>query len=223
MMNRLAKTGILLLTAILMAACSGDNENVPEQGADTISNSADGKALVVYFSQTIPEDVDATTGATNVVRENGNDYGAAQYLALMVARKTAADTLRLTVARGHYPVEYNDLADFARTERDNNSHPTLTSRRVNMSDYTNIIVVTPVWWYTVPMPIYSFLDAYDLSNKNVFVAITHAGSGLADALTVIRHEEPQANVSSVAFTIAANQVSSGSSSAVDDWLERAGF
>ncbi|GEM_PF-3172531 len=30
MMNRLAKTGILLLTAILMAACSGDNENVPE-------------------------------------------------------------------------------------------------------------------------------------------------------------------------------------------------
>ena len=31
MMNRLAKTGILLLTAILMAACSGDNENVPEQ------------------------------------------------------------------------------------------------------------------------------------------------------------------------------------------------
>jgi len=34
MMNRLAKTGILLLTAILMAACSGDNEKCTRAGAD---------------------------------------------------------------------------------------------------------------------------------------------------------------------------------------------
>lgn len=158
-----------------------------------------------------------------MVRENGNDYGAAQYLALMVARKTDADTLRLTAASGHYPVEYNDLAAFARTERDNNTHPALTSRRVNMADYTNIIVVTPIWWYTVPMPVYSFLDTYDLNGKSVFVATTHAGSGLADAVAVIRKEEPNAKVSNKGFAVSASNVSNSILADVDRWLQQTGL
>lgn len=92
-----------------------------------------------------------------------------------------------------------------------------------MADYANVIVVTPIWWYTVPMPIYSFLDAYNLSGKNVFVATTHAGSGLADAVSVIRREEPNANVSSTALAIAASQVSASSSSEVDSWLNRISY
>lgn len=221
-MKRLSMTtGVLMLIIMLFAACSGDSSNTPEP--EERPNAAQGKNLVVYFSQIIPEGVDATTGATNIVREDGNDYGAAQYLAMMIARKTNADTLRLTVANGHYPVGYNDLAEFARNERDNNSHPTLTSRRVNMADYANIIVVTPIWWYTVPMPVYSFLYDYNLSGKNVYVVTTHAGSGLADAIAVLRREEPNANVSSEAFTITASQVSAGSSSRVDQWLNRIGL
>ena len=206
---------------LLFAACSKDNNNADNPNEQP--KPTQGKTLVVYFSQTVPEGVDATTGATNVVRDNGNAYDAAQYLALMVARKTEADTLRLTVARGHYPIVYNELADFARTERNSNTHPALTSRQVNLADYANVIVVTPIWWYTVPMPIYSFLDAYNLSGKNVFVATTHAGSGLADAVSVIRREEPNANVSSTALAIAASQVSASSSSEVDSWLNRIGY
>ena len=212
-------TSLLWAMMLLLAACSSDNNTPePDDQPDT-----QGKTLVVYFSQTLPQGVDATTGATNVITENGNNYGAAQYLALMVARKTDADTLRLTVARGHYPVAYNDLATFARTERDNNSHPTLTSRRVNMGDYTNVILVTPIWWYTVPMPVYSFLDAYDLSGKNVFVATTHAGSSLADAIAVVRREEPNAKVSSTGLAVSASQVSAGTSSTVDRWLRQIGY
>ena len=127
------------------------------------------------------------------------------------------------MARGHYPIVYNELADFARTERNSNTHPALTSRQVNLADYANVIVVTPIWWYTVSMPIYSFLDAYNLSGKNVFVATTHAGSGLADAVSVIRREEPNANVSSTALAIAASQVSASSSSEVDSWLNRISY
>lgn len=215
-----------LLSALLaFTTCSGDDNNTgrtetEDNGGET---KADGKTLVVYFSQALPEDVDATTGATNVVRENGTNYGAARYLALMVARKTDADTLRLTVARGHYPIAYNDLATFARTERDNNSHPALTSRQVNMADYANVILVTPIWWYTVPMPVYSFLDAYDLNGKNVFVATTHAGSSLADAIAVVRREEPNAKVSSTGLAVSASQVSAGTSSTVDRWLSEIGY
>lgn len=216
-------TSILSLMMMLFIACSGDNNDNTDPNVSPDPKPTNGKTLVAYFSQTVPEGVDATTGATNVVRENGNDYGAAQYLALMVARKTDADTLRLTAASGHYPVEYNDLAAFARTERDNNTHPALTSRRVNMADYTNIIVVTPIWWYTVPMPVYSFLDAYDLNGKSVFVATTHAGSGLADAVAVIRKEEPNAKVSNKGFAVSASNVSNSISADVDRWLQQTGL
>ena len=79
------------------------------------------------------------------------------------------------------------------------SNPALTSTLTNLADYQNIIIGTPVWWYTVPMPVYSFLDTYDLSGKNVMVFTTHEGSGLADAISVIRQQEPQAKVNSSGF------------------------
>lgn len=58
--------------------------------------------------------------------------------------------------------------NFARDERDRSYHPALVSREVNMNEYSNVVIVIPIWWYTIPMATYSFLDRYDLSSKNVF-------------------------------------------------------
>ena len=123
---------------------------------------------------------------------------------------------------GYYPVTYNELADFARNEKEAGTHPVLTSTLTNLANYQNIIIGTPVWWYTVPMPIYSFLDAYDLSGKNVMVFTTHEGSGLADAISVIRQQEPQANVNATGFqTRGANAGSQ--SNAINEWLNGLGY
>ncbi len=217
---------MLMLFVTAMVACSGSDSPIDITGTDNglpDSTSTDGKTLVVYFSKTLPAGVDNVTGATDIVRDNGNDYGANQYLALMIARNLGADTLRLTVAADHYPLVYEDLASYARQKRDQNSHPVLTSRHVNLSDYTNIIIGTPIWWYTIPMLVYSFLDAYDLSGKNVFVYTTHTGSGLADALSVIRREEPRANVSSTALSVRASSVSASTSTQVSQWLTQTGL
>ena len=217
---------MLMLFVTAMVACSGSDSPSNITGTDNglpDSTSTDGKTLVVYFSKTLPAEVDNVTGATDIVSDNGNDYGANQYLALMIARDLDADTLRLTVAADHYPLSYEDLASYARQERDQNSHPVLTSRHVDLSDFTNIIIGTPIWWYTIPMPVYSFLDAYDLSGKNVFVYTTHAGSGLADALSVIRREEPRANVSSTALSVRASSVSASTSTQVGQWLTQTGL
>ena len=86
----------------------------------------------------------------------------------------------------------------------------------------NIIIGTPVWWYTVPMPIYSFLDAYDLSGKNVMVFTTHEGSGLADAINVIRQQEPQASVNATGFQTRGASVGS-QSDAINEWLNGLGY
>ena len=135
-----------------------------------------------------------------------------------------ADTLRIAVEANHYALDYQTMAyGTARNEAQSNARPKLTSRHVDMSQYKNVFIVSTIWWYTLPMPVYSFLDDYDLSGKNVYVATTHAGSGLANAITVIRGAEPNANVSSTGLAERSSQVSSSTGTDVDNWLRRLGF
>ena len=215
----------ILFTAVMMAtlltACSSDDDNNTNAPIEPIDNP-NGKTLVVYFSKTVPDGVDASTGATQVFNYNNRELGATQWVAQQIADRTGADMHRITVADGYYPVTYNELADFARNEKEAGTHPVLTSMLTNLADYQNIIIGTPVWWYTVPMPIYSFLDAYDLSGKNVMVFTTHEGSGLADAINVIRQQEPQANVNAIGFQ--TRGASAGSqSNAINEWLNGLGY
>lgn len=44
------------------------------------------------------------------------------------------------------------------------------------------------------MPIYTFLDTYDLSGKTIAPFITHGGSGLSQTPENIQREEPNATV-----------------------------
>ena len=230
-MNRIKTFMLLFVTLMALGmtiSCSSDgddnNDNNASSENDTVKASNNGKTLVAYFSAPLPaEGVDGVTAATNIVRDDSTRYGAARYLALLIARRTQGDTLRIQAADGYYPVNYSDLASFARNERDTNTHPTLVSRKVDMDDYDNVIIVTPIWWYTIPMATYSFLDSYDLSGKHVYIATTHAGSGAADALQVIRREEPEATVSSNVLTVRASQVSASTASTVDDWIDELGI
>ena len=210
----------ILFTAVMMTAlltaCSSDDDNNTNAPIEPIYNP-NGKTLVVYFSKTVPDGVDASTGATQVF-----NYKDTQWVAQQIADRTGADMHRITVADGYYPVTYNELADFARNEKEAGTHPALTSTLTNLADYQNVIIGTPVWWYTVPMPIYSFLDTYDLSGKKIMVFTTHEGSGLADAINVIRQQEPQASVNATGFQ--TRGASAGSqSNAINEWLNGLGY
>lgn len=211
---------VVMLAMMAMTACSGDDD---ENNNNEVPTQITGRTLVVYYSQKLPDGVDGTTGATDIIRDGGNQYGSNQYLALMIARKINADTLRLTVGSGYYPATYSELATFAQAELRSGTHPTLTSRRINMSDYDNIFISAPIWWGTIPMPVASFLDAYDLSGKHVFVVTTHAGSGAGNNRSAIQQLEPDAIISSNVLAIRANNVSASISSTVDTWLREIGF
>lgn len=66
------------------------------------------------------------------------------------------------------------------------------------------------------------LGHFDLSGKNVMVFTTHEGSGLADAISVIRQQEPQASVNATGFQ--TRGASAGSqSNAINEWLNGLGY
>lgn len=210
----LKKVIAMMAAVVLLAGCSKDDENEVVEPIE----DASGKTLVVYFHGPMPDGVDASTGATPVV----NGMSATQYVAQQIVDLTGADVHHITVADAHYPKVYEELATFAHSEKEAGTHPALTSQLTNLSDYKNVIIGTPVWWYTLPMPIYSFLDTYDLSGKNVMVFTTHEGSGLADAIERIKEQEPNATVSSTGFHSRGNNVAS-QGDAIKNWITGLGF
>ena len=81
-----------------------------------------------------------------------------------------------------YSSDYDECLDRAADEKADNARPVLTSSVSNFADYDIIFSGFPNWWYTLPMPILSFVDGYDWSGKAVVPVVTHGTGGLASAM-----------------------------------------
>lgn len=62
--------------------------------------------------------------------------------------------------------------------KDDNSRPSIKNKITNINDYENIYVGFPIWWYTNPRIINTFLESYDFKNKKVYLYATSGGSSL---------------------------------------------
>ena len=60
--------------------------------------------------------------------------------------------------------------------KDKNSRPAITDKLENMADYDVIFVGFPIWWYTCPTIINTFMEAYDFKGKAVVPFATSGGS-----------------------------------------------
>lgn len=58
------------------------------------------------------------------------------------------------------------------------SRPSITNKLTNMEEYSTIYLGFPIWWYTAPTIINTFLESYDFSNKKIIVFCTSGGSSL---------------------------------------------
>ena len=47
----------------------------------------------------------------------------------------------------------------------------------NINEYNTVIIGFPVWWYTAPTIINTFIEENNLEGKNVYVFVTSGGSG----------------------------------------------
>ncbi|MCH3940495.1 MAG: hypothetical protein LKK16_08790 [Bacteroidales bacterium] len=90
-----------------------------------------------------------------------------------IAEVTGADTFRIE-RETPYPVEYDPCTVEARQEVDNNVFPAIKGLPENFDRYKTVIVAVPVWWYTAPMPVRTFLEksGLDWSGKTVIPLCT---------------------------------------------------
>ena len=72
------------------------------------------------------------------------------------------------------------------------ARPELAGYIENMEDYDIILLGYPNWWASIPMPIASFLEAYDFSGKTIIPFCSHGGGRFGQSLTAIAKLAPEA-------------------------------
>ena len=102
----------------------------------------------------------------------------------------------------------------------NDARPELETTIENMDDYDVIFIGYPNWWATIPMPIATFLESYDFSNKVIIPFCSHGGGGLGQSVTDIAKLAPNSRLGEPLSI----HYSGGSTleSDIDEWLEANG-
>ena len=140
-------------------ACGKGESAAPAEG---------GRTLVAYFS------------ATGTTKQAAQDLAAA----------IGADLFEIVPTEPYTDadLDWRDKKSRSTEEMaDKSSRPAVASKVENMAQYDTVYVGFPVWWYTAPTIINTFLEQYDLSGKVLIPFATSGGSGISKT-----HEELKA-------------------------------
>ena len=74
--------------------------------------------------------------------------------------------------------------------QDKKSRPAITDKLKNMQDYDVVYVGFPIWWYTCPTIINTFMEAYDFKGKTVIPFATSGGSSITKACEDLKTAYP---------------------------------
>lgn len=182
--------------------------------------ASDAKILIAYFTVPQTSGVDAVAQASRVV-ENGEVMGNVEFIANTIREETGGDLFAIETVQT-YPGEHQALLDFAAAEMAANSRPELSTSISNLDDYDVIFLGYPIWNADLPMPLYTFLDTYDLSGKTVISFTAHGGSGFAGTISTIAAQEPGAQVERNGFSVSRNSVSAAKDDIVT-WVRELGY
>lgn len=141
--------------------------------------------LVAYFSRA------GENYVNGVVRslEKGNT----EVVAEMVAEITGGSLFRIEPVRA-YAADYTACTEEAAEEKRIGVRPELTYLPESIDDYDVVALGYPNWWGTMPMAVYTFLEAIDFSGKAILPFCTHEGSGLSGTERDIALACPTADV-----------------------------
>ena len=128
------------------------------------------KKLVVYFSY---------TGHTKMITDK-------------IKEKLDCDVLEIETVIP-YSTDYDTVVNDEQNSERSNFLPEIKDININLDNYDEIILGTPVWWYRPAPAIRSFLTKYDLTGKTVLPFATNAG-WLGKTFIEIKNMCPNSNV-----------------------------
>ncbi|MBO2526239.1 MAG: flavodoxin, partial [Bacteroidetes bacterium] len=125
------------------------------------------KTLIVYFS---------ATGTTKAAAQKlAKEFNADLYEITPEQPYTAAD------------LDWRDKNSRSTIEmKDKSSRPAIKGRCENIAEYDVVWIGFPIWWYTAPTIVNTFIEAHDLSDKTLNVFATSGSSDVKGSYNDLR-------------------------------------
>lgn len=133
------------------------------------------KKLVAYFSAS------GTTAAVAKTLAEAADAGL--YEIRPQTPYTRAD-LNWQDKKSRSSVEMNDKS----------FRPPLADRDAHVEDYDTVFLGFPIWWYTAPTIVNTFLESYDFTGKTIILFATSGGSGFGGTVAGLKNSVPGAMI-----------------------------
>ena len=132
-------------------------------------------ALVAYFSAT----------------------GTTAKAAKALAKAAGADLYEIKPAVPYTSADLNWMDKGSRSSvemNDKHSRPALAETDAPVAGYDVIFLGFPIWWYTAPTIINTFLEGYNFTGKTIVLFATSGGSGLGKSAAGLRPSAPGARI-----------------------------
>ena len=168
-----------------------------------------GKTLIVYYSY---------TGNCKAITSALTDQVTADVLEIQPAEKG------LKYEANGYALGTQLLNAIKANPNDADSYPPIDTVNISLSDYQNIIIVTPLWWSQMAAPMQTFLFHYgsQMAGKNIGLIVSSASSGISGVEADCKRLVPNGEYYGKSLWIKSAQVRNASS-LVQDWLQQISF
>ena len=139
------------------------------------------KTLIAFFSRA---DENYFAGAMRYVKVGNTEIVVNEMKELI-----DADTFRIEMKDPYSPV-YMTCIEEAKKDLREKARPELVSLPESVDEYDIIILAYPNYWGTMPMAVYTFLEAFDFTGKTILPLCTNEGSGMGGSEKEIRKTCP---------------------------------
>ena len=166
------------------------------------------KTLVIYFSRI---DENYFGGAMSYITK-GNTEVIAEYISDI----TGADLFKVE-RKIDYAKDYRTCIEEAKVELRNQELPELKNYLDDISNYDVIFIGGPIYWGTLPQPMFTMLSRLNFDGKTIMPFSTHEGSGLASIVRDIKKYAPNAVIKN-GLAIVGSNVGSAKGT-VEKWIK----
>lgn len=191
-------------------------ESIKAQSKIYLPEYLSSRAVIVYFGVDLkqPKDskntisVDGVSGPTKLAMprdENQSTQGkrstpkfkygsGVNYIANMLHEESGAAVYNIVTVES-YPNTKAELYELASKQQTANLRPELMDDQpLDLNDYDTIYLCYSIWWNDLPMPIYSFLDKFDLSGKTLIPICINTTQNMYKTLDSLNRAEPNASI-----------------------------
>lgn len=164
--------------------------------------------LIVYFSH------DKQNYVSGTIKEL--EIGNTKVIAQKINKMIESDLFEIKPLHD-YPYDYYECTKISKQELNNNQRPKILNIVSHIEQYDNIYLGFPSWWGTMPMCVWTFLESYDLTNKNIYPFCTHEGSGFGNSINDLKKLCPNSNIKT-GFVTYGSQVQH-TDKQIKEWLK----